>query len=106
MKILTFIAGSATDQIKTGINQACASACNTGTTIGGIFSGIANALIFLGGAVAVIMILIGGLRYITSNGDSKSAAAGKDTILYAVIGLIVAIAAYAIVKFVVDNIGK
>jgi hypothetical protein len=96
----------ASGEIGKGINQACASACNTGTDIGGIFAGIANALIFLIGAIAVIMIIIGGLRYVTANGDSKATASAKDTILYSVIGLIVAIAAFAIVNFVVVNIGK
>lgn len=63
---------------------------------------IANVLLFILGAIAVIMIIIGGLRYTTSNGDSSAIQGAKNTILYAVVGLIVAILAYAIVNFVVD----
>ena len=62
---------------------------------------IVNVLLFILGAIAVIMIIIGGIRYTTSNGDASNIKAAKDTILYAVIGLIVAILAYAIVNFVV-----
>lgn len=61
---------------------------------------IVNILLFLLGAIAVIMIIIGGIRYSTSNGDAGSVKGAKDTILYAVIGLVVAILAYAIVNFV------
>lgn len=63
---------------------------------------IVNVMLFILGAIAVIMIIIGGIRYTTSNGDASNTKAAKDTILYAVIGLIVAILAYAIVNFVVD----
>jgi len=94
----------ATSAINTGATQACGSSCNTGTTVGGLFAGVANALIFLVGAVSVIMIIIGGLRYVTSNGDAKQTEAAKNTILYAVIGIVVAIASFAIVSFVTAHI--
>jgi hypothetical protein len=64
---------------------------------------IVNILLFVLGAVAVIMIVIGGIRYATSNGDSSAIKGAKDTILYSVIGLIVAILAYAIVNFVITS---
>lgn len=63
---------------------------------------ITNVLLFILGAIAVIMIIIGGIRYATSNGESSHIKSAKDTILYSVIGLVVAILAYAIVNFVVD----
>lgn len=62
---------------------------------------VVNALLFLLSAVAVIMIIIGGIRYTTSNGDSTRTKAAKDTILYAVVGLVVAILAFAIVNWVI-----
>ncbi len=67
---------------------------------------IVNVLLFILGAIAVIMIIIGGIRYTTSNGDSSNTKAAKDTILYAVIGLAVAVLAYAIVNFVLDAFKK
>lgn len=63
---------------------------------------IVNILLFILGAIAVIMIIIGGIRYTTSNGDASATKGAKDTILYAVIGLVVAILAYAIVNFVLS----
>jgi hypothetical protein len=61
---------------------------------------VVNVILFILGAVAVIMIVIGGVRYTTSGGDAGSVSGAKNTILYAVVGLIVAILAYAIVNFV------
>lgn len=69
----------------------------------GIFQTITNVLLFLIGAVSVIMLIIGGFRYVISNGDSSQVTAAKNTILYAVIGIIVALLAYAIVGFVVKS---
>ena len=64
---------------------------------------ITNILMFVVGAVAVIMIIVGGIRYTTSNGDSSNVKSAKDTILYSVIGLVVALLAYAVVNWVVDR---
>ena len=55
------------------------------------------------GAISVIMIIVGGIRYATSQGDQTQMQSAKNTILYAVIGVVVAIAAYAIVSFVVTQ---
>ncbi len=63
---------------------------------------IVNIMLFLLGAIAVLMIIIGGIRYATSNGDANNTKAAKDIILYAVVGLVVAILSYAIVGFVLD----
>jgi len=69
----------------------------------GIFSTITNTLLFLLGAISVIMIIIGGLRYVISGGDSAAVTAAKNTILYAIVGVIVAILAYAIINFVIGS---
>ncbi len=70
-------------------------------TLGDSIKTITNVLLFVIGAVAVIMIILGGIRYTTSNGDSSQITAAKNTILYAVIGLVVALLAYAIIDFVI-----
>lgn len=69
----------------------------------GTFSTITNVLLFIIGAIAVIMIVIGGLRYVISGGDSNQVTAAKNTILYAVVGIVVAILAYAAVNFVISS---
>lgn len=71
--------------------------------LGALIKTIINILLFIIGAVAVIMIVIGGIRYTLSNGDSSQITGAKNTILYAVIGLVVALLAYAIVNFVVTQ---
>ena len=69
----------------------------------GVFSTISDVLLFIIGAVAVIMIVIGGLRYVLSGGDAAQVQSAKNTILYALVGVVVAILAYAIVNFVISN---
>ena len=54
-------------------------------------------------AISVIMIIVGGIRYITSQGNQQQLQSAKNTVLYAVVGLVVAIAARAIVMLVVDS---
>lgn len=54
--------------------------------------------------IAVLIIIIGGIRYATSNGDASQIKSAKNTILYAVVGLIVIIMATAITSFVITNI--
>lgn len=73
------------------------------TNVGDIIKTIVNVLLFILGAVAVIMIVIGGIRYSISQGDSGAITSAKNTILYAVIGLVVALLAYAIVNFVLTQ---
>ncbi len=62
---------------------------------------VINTILIVLGMIAVIMIVIGGIRYTTSNGDSSQVQAAKNTVLYAVVGLVIAIMAYAIVNFVI-----
>jgi hypothetical protein len=69
----------------------------------GIFRTITNVLLFILGAVSVIMIIIGGLRYVISGGNSSAVTAAKNTILYAIVGVIVALLAYAIINFVLTS---
>ena len=75
--------------------------CDQGQTP--IFRIVTNVLLFIIGAVSVIMLIIGGFRYVTSQGDQTQMQSAKNTILYAVIGVVVSIAAYAIVSFVVTQ---
>ena len=65
-----------------------------------------NIMLFAVGILAVIMLIWGGIRYVLSGGDSGAVSSAKKTILYAVVGLIVAILAYAIVNFVITTIEK
>jgi heme/copper-type cytochrome/quinol oxidase subunit 2 len=92
-----------TDQINKGITAAGGDTSKT-DELPTLIQNIINVLLFIAGAVAVIMIILGAIRYITSNGDQADVKAAKDTILYSVVGLIVAIMAFAIVNFVVSKL--
>ena len=71
---------------------------------GSIWTNIVNTMIFVVGAVSVIMVVVGGLKYTLSGGDSSGIKSAKDTILYAIIGLVIASFAYSIVNFVLSKI--
>ena len=65
---------------------------------------ILNAIIGILGFVCVVVIIIGGVNYMTSSGEASKVNKAKDTILYGVIGLIVCVLAFAIVNFVINSI--
>jgi hypothetical protein len=65
---------------------------------------IVNVFSWIVGVIAVIMIIIGGLRYITSGGDSGNITTAKNTILYAIIGLIIVALAQIVVRFVIGQV--
>ncbi len=83
------------------LGQECAL---PGNTVQGTLRAVSDILIFVIGAIAVIMIIIGGIRYATSAGDQAQITSAKNTILYSVIGLIIAFMAYGIARFVVDRL--
>jgi hypothetical protein len=71
---------------------------------GGIFTTIANTALFIIGAISVLMLIYGGIRYTVSGGNEKSVTAAKNTIMYAVIGVVVALLAFAIINFVLTSL--
>lgn len=77
---------------------------NQNTDINGVISAIVNTLLFGIGVVSVGMIIFAGVRYSTSMGDAGNITKAKNTLLYAVIGLVVALLAYPIVHWVVDRL--
>lgn len=88
----------------TGQAADAKSVCgNTGDTATSMTKTVVNTMLFILGIIAVIMIVIGGIRYVVSGGDSSAITGAKNTILYAVVGLVVAILAYAIVNFVITT---
>lgn len=70
----------------------------------GSVTNIINGVIAALGIVAVVVIIIGGVSYMTSSGDAGKVKKAKDTILYGVIGLVICVLAFAIVNFVISNI--
>ena len=100
-------------QLCRGANLATDSAgegCNTGgdgeNQLGSLASRIVNFLSVLVGIIAVIMIIVGGFRYITSGGESSNVSGAKNTLIYAIVGLIIVALAQFIVRFVLNEAGN
>ncbi len=72
--------------------------------VNGVFVKITNTALFLIGALSVVMLIYGGIRYTVSGGDSAKVTAAKNTILYAIVGIVVAILAFAVVQFVIGQL--
>lgn len=88
---------------KDAVCDTKASAEAGATAVNGIITLVINIFSVVVGVVAVIMIIVGGLKYITSGGDSGNVTGAKNTILYAIIGLVVVALAQLVVKFVVGK---
>lgn len=71
-----------------------------------IVQSILNWIFGVIGIIAVIMVILGGFKLMTSTGDPGRVKKGKDTILYGIIGLVIALLAFAIVNFVINGIFK
>ena len=106
----------ATQQINTGLcagsnldasNTNCdssASGAEANAKITDILKTVINIFSLVVGAVAVIMIIVGGLRYITSGGESSNVSTAKNTIIYAIVGLVIVALAQFIVHFVLGKV--
>jgi hypothetical protein len=93
------------DSLSVDSQGNCASTTSSGTdTINNIITTVINLFSMIVGIIAVIMIIYGGLRYITSGGDSAKITSAKNTIIYALIGLVVVALAQFIVKFVLNKV--
>lgn len=106
------LATVAMGQVARADDAGAANAQKGATSVSGGLAGnltgsitiIINILIFIIGLVAVIMLIVGGFRYVFSQGNEKSVQGAKDTILYAIIGIVVAVLAFAIVNFILGGL--
>lgn len=81
-----------------------AAGCNGGGDLQLLITNILNAVIAVCGLVAVVFIIIGGINYMTSSGDANKTKTAKNTIIYAAIGLVICVLAFAIVNWVIGII--
>jgi len=97
---------SASSIIDGSLKTGCGANCPKGTSlISTAAPAVVNLLLFAVGGIAIIMIIIGGLRYVLSAGNPAGVQDAKNTILYAIVGLVIAGGAYAIVSFVTGQFG-
>ena len=100
------LSGSASAQVSEGINTATTSEMKGKSIDGkdGLIKTVVNVLLWAVGILSVIMIIFSGFRYITSAGDASKTKSAQSTLIYSVVGLIVAIMAYAIVNMVINRL--
>jgi hypothetical protein len=76
---------------------------DNGAQVSEVIKGVINVLSIIVGIVAVIMIIIGGLKYVTSAGDAAKVGSAKNTVIYAIVGLVIVALAQVIVRFVISQ---
>ncbi len=97
-------ASAAGEAIREGASNAGgATGGDAQTSINSTIESVINIMSVVGGILATAFIVIGGVKYVTSNGDSSKAASARTTILYSVIGLVIILLAQIIVQFVITT---
>lgn len=115
-KIITAGAGAATlglvytqNAFATGLSNVQNGVTTTSNEAGGltmqqVINTVIGTMLFIVGLLAVVMLIYGGIRYVTSHGDKAQVTAAKETIMYAVVGLVVAIAAFAVINWITNDV--
>ena len=100
------IQGSINQGVNNAVNGSagCTTTSQSGISLQSVASRIVNFLSVIVGIVAVIMIIVGGFRYITSGGESGNVSGAKNTLIYAIVGLIIVALAQFIVHFVLTTL--
>ena len=75
----------------------------TGVTADGVVSGVLTTVYVAGGIVAVIIMVVAGLLYVTSNGDPTKTKRAREAIIYAGVGIVVILMAFVITNFVIGK---
>jgi membrane associated rhomboid family serine protease len=96
--------GSATAQVDCGQNQSCDTGLPSAAASGDNLQGALQVIFGIIGALAVLMIVIAGLRFVLAQGNSQETARARNTIIYAVLGLIISLAAEAFVALVLGKL--
>lgn len=94
----------ATGQACSGVNQTNDTTCSdTAGTVSSLVKTVINIISWIVGIVSIIMVVFGGFRYVTSGGDSTATSSARNTILYALVGLVIAVMAQVLVHFVLGR---
>jgi len=100
-------AGTSGGQVLNGIGET-GNGCNS-SGVSNLLSTIVSILSYVAGAIAVIMIIVSGFKYMTSGGDANKVTNAKSTLIYALIGVAVAALAQVLVHYVLstsNNLGS
>jgi hypothetical protein len=102
------LAASAKDEICAGVGAASGTGgCTTKSgepTVDSIITSVVNILSLFVGILAIIMVIYSGFKYVTSGGDSGKISSAKNTLIYAIVGIVVAAVARPLVQFVLNRV--
>lgn len=106
---LASAAGSFKDDACQGVNalnNSNSNKCdpNAGSSVSNLLTNVIKLLSIFIGFIAVIMVVVGGLKYITANGDSGALASARNTVIYALVGLVIVAIAQVLVHFVIRKV--
>ena len=99
-EILTTLAKTNINNLSSVSNNMTVTDNELGNTVASIISSVIGIL----GLACVVIIIIGGIQYMTSSGDTGKVKKAKDTILYGVIGMVICVLAFAITQFIITAI--
>lgn len=88
--------------VNDGINDAKADSAPPDLEL--VIGNIIDVLLYAIGLLSVVMLIVGGIRYTISNGAQDKVTLAKNTIMYSIVGLIIAFLAYAIIHWVIGNL--
>ena len=110
MPVSASCGGNIATGVNTGISDTGKNTTNQGCTGGSITTGISslaskvvNLFSIVVGIVSVVMIIYAGFKYVTSGGESSSVSGAKNTLVYAIVGLIIVVLAQLIVRYVLNS---
>jgi hypothetical protein len=100
-------AANSADSVCAGIATVSGAGCSgSDTSINKVVGTAINIFSIIIGVIAVIMIMVSGFKYITANGDSGQLGSAKNTLIYAIVGLVIVALSQSIVHFVLTNVKK
>ena len=98
-----------TVQAATGVDEALGQVKTSGSLskkkVGDVVKIVVDTMLYIIGIISVVMIIFGGIKYATSAGDSNKVTSAKNTLAYAIVGLLIAVFAFALVNWVLTGVG-
>ena len=91
------------DEVQGGIDLATGGAAAGSPSFETIVQNVIDILLWVVGIASVVMLIVGGIRYVVSAGDQNAVQGAKNTILYAIVGLVISLLAFTLVNFVVTE---
>ncbi len=87
-----------------GLSQVSGSGCGSGQDqLSKVLNGVVTIISYIAGIIAVIMIIIAGIKFTTSGGDSNAVSSAKTSLVYAIVGIAIAVLAQVLVHFVIGT---